>query len=74
MTQEQAVDEARRRWWLQGRAWTERISASTTACCVGKKIGRHNSRLGMGIDWEDAFADADRRAAQPEEDLNHGSE
>ena len=68
MTRAEALQEARRRWGLKlGHAWTVTPYGNPTIrpryCRVGTKSTPRNQVLGWGFDWEDAFGDADERAA-----------
>lgn len=60
MTREEAFAEAFRRWGKSGR--TSQTSADS--CLVASGPDYPTFTYGIGGDWEDAFADADRRAQE----------
>ena len=74
MTRGEALAESQKRWGeMDGTVW-ETPDIGLGLCCVGKWIfyglGEkrqhdhvHFIEYGQGDKWEDAFADADRRAA-----------
>lgn len=67
MTDQQAVAEAMRRWGAEGRAWHPRydVRDGLCYCLVGETNGRlHDHQWivrGMGVTWEEAFAEVDAR-------------
>lgn len=73
MTQQEAMDEAKRRWG--SRAYTSQDYTRTIEPEAVFYVGDLATyAIGNGRTWEAAFADADRRAIQPEEGASHGSE
>ncbi len=62
MTYYEAVQEVRRRWGDAGRAMSRNLGGNLRSRRVGEKVGGMIWYLGEGSTWEEAFADADRRA------------
>ena len=65
MTDKEALAEARRRWGPFG--WAEMTRPGNWEHSLGKThaVGRKSLTLGAWTSFEDAFADADRRAGRP---------
>ena len=70
MTQAEALQEARKRWGMNGQAWRKNRRSSpknlihgTTRYFVSgfARADIGDRKYGSGESWESAFADADRR-------------
>ena len=67
MTQEEAHEEACRRWGSDGAVQSQEPTWQTHwyRCAVGQRLGEGFRVWGLGDSWEEAFADADSKKQQP---------
>lgn len=62
MTQDEALQEARRRWGDNAKAYQIRPTSQCRVGSLNTKPITYLTEHGIGDSWEAAFADADRRA------------